>query len=247
MFKINPKTKKILSLTMAVGVVSALAVGCAKKIETSDGSVAPEIEGNNEDALVDENNDEVYDEVFFDANEENALEEDMFQENNLTVGGLEDPVADMGMDMGINEDYLGEEVDMPSLSSELNAVASKLEDSGLLTVMPIMKEHPLLLLEHLIGGNAHNIEDGLAMKAMINVKVQDVFVIKTDMSDIFIEAFENYLEKDLRSFGDGYGGEENIDIVLNAKIGETNGYVYFLATPNADEVEEILVEELNKL
>lgn len=86
------------------------------------------------------------------------------------------------------------------------------------------------------------IEDGFMSQAMINVKLQDVFLIKTTDVDAVEKVLLDYKENSLRSFGDGYGGEDNIKAVANSKLVKMDGYVYFIATPNADEVEAKLLE-----
>lgn len=90
------------------------------------------------------------------------------------------------------------------------------------------------------------IEDGFVSQAMINVKLQDVFFIKTTDVDAVEKVILDYKEKSLRSFADGYGGEENITAVANSKLVKMDGYVYFIATENADEVEAKLLELIKK-
>ena len=43
---------------------------------------------------------------------------------------------------------------------------------------------------------------------MINVKLQDVFVVKTDNVEKVKQAIEEYKTNSLRMFADGYGGED---------------------------------------
>ena len=87
-----------------------------------------------------------------------------------------------------------------------------------------------------------SIEDGFVSQAMINVRLQDVFFVKTNNMDAVEQVILKYKEESLRSFGDGYGGEDNIKAVANSKLVKKDGYVYFIATPNADEVEKKLLE-----
>lgn len=90
------------------------------------------------------------------------------------------------------------------------------------------------------------IEDGFVSQAMINVRLQDVMLVKTSDMDAVEKVLLDYKENSLRSFGDGYGGEDNITAVANSKLVKKDGYVYFIATPNADEVETKLLELIKK-
>lgn len=86
------------------------------------------------------------------------------------------------------------------------------------------------------------IEDGFVSQAMMNVKLQDVFFVKTTDVDAVEKAILEYKENSLRMFADGYGGENNATAVANSKLVKMDGYVYFIATANADEVEAKLLE-----
>lgn len=85
------------------------------------------------------------------------------------------------------------------------------------------------------------IEDGFVNQAMINVKLQDVIVVKTTDTDAVVKALENYKENSLKMFGDGYGGEENITAVADSKLEVVGDVVYFIATENAQDVENALL------
>ena len=89
-----------------------------------------------------------------------------------------------------------------------------------------------------------SIEDGFMIQAMMNVKLNDVFVVKTSNPDVIKEKIEDYKTNNLKMFGDGYGGEDNITAVANAKLDQVGDYVYFIATKNSDEVEAKLLEQL---
>lgn len=90
------------------------------------------------------------------------------------------------------------------------------------------------------------IEDGFVSQAMINVRLQDVMLVKTTDMDAVEKAILKYKDESLRSFADGYGGEENITAVADSKLVKKDGYVYFIATKNADEVEKKLLEIIEK-
>ncbi len=91
-----------------------------------------------------------------------------------------------------------------------------------------------------------NIEEGFVTKAMINVKLQDVFVIKTDDVDAIKAILEQYKENELRSFADGYGGEENITAVSESILSSKGDYVYFIAAPNATEIEQTILDTITQ-
>lgn len=85
------------------------------------------------------------------------------------------------------------------------------------------------------------IEDGFISQAMINVRLQDVVVVKTTDTDAVVKAIENYKENSLKMFGDGYGGDENITAVADSKLEVVGDVVYFIATENVQEVENALL------
>lgn len=90
------------------------------------------------------------------------------------------------------------------------------------------------------------IEDGFVSQAMINVRLQDVILVKTSDVDAVEKAILEYKEKALRLFAGGYGGEENEVAVAESKLVKKDGYVYFIATPNASDVEAKLLELITK-
>ena len=124
----------------------------------------------------------------------------------------------------------------------MNETQKKLIESGVLEdssfEMPA-KEH------WIFESVKDKIEDGFVSQAMINVRLQDVMLVKTDDMDAVEKAILKYKEESLRSFGDGYGGEDNITAVADSKLVKKDGYVYFIATKNADEVEKKLLEIVN--
>lgn len=87
-----------------------------------------------------------------------------------------------------------------------------------------------------------SIKEGFVLQAMINVRLQDVFVVKTDESDKVKQAIEKYKTESLRAFSDGYGGEDNATSVANSTIESVGDYVYFIAAPNVEEIEAKILE-----
>lgn len=88
-----------------------------------------------------------------------------------------------------------------------------------------------------------NIKEGFVLQAMINVKLQDVFVVKTDNVEKIKLAIDEYKSSNVfKSFSDGYGGEENINSASNAILESVGEYVYFIAAPNAKDIENKLLE-----
>ena len=82
-----------------------------------------------------------------------------------------------------------------------------------------------------------NIKEGFVLQAMMNVKLQDVFVVKTDDVEKIKQAIEDYKTNSLRMFADGYGGEENATAVADSILESVGDYVYFIATSNASDIE----------
>ena len=77
---------------------------------------------------------------------------------------------------------------------------------------------------------------------MINVKLQDVFVVKTDNVEKVKQAIEEYKTNSLRMFADGYGGEDNATAVADSVLESVGDYVYFIATPNVKDIEAKILE-----
>lgn len=87
-----------------------------------------------------------------------------------------------------------------------------------------------------------NIKEGFVLQAMINVKLQDVFVVKTDDVEKVKQAIEEYKTNNLRMFADGYGGEENATAVADSVLESVGDYVYFIAAPNVKDIEAKILE-----
>lgn len=87
-----------------------------------------------------------------------------------------------------------------------------------------------------------NIKEGFVLQAMINVKLQDVFVVKTDDVEKVKQAIEEYKTNSLRMFADGYGGEDNATAVADSVLESVGNYVYFIATPNVKDIEAKILE-----
>ena len=87
-----------------------------------------------------------------------------------------------------------------------------------------------------------DIKEGFVLQAMMNVKLQDVFVVKTDNVEKVKQAIEEYKTNSLRMFADGYGGEENATAVADSVLESVGDYVYFIATPNVKDIEAKILE-----
>lgn len=85
------------------------------------------------------------------------------------------------------------------------------------------------------------IEESFMLGAMINVKLRDVIVVKTDDSEAIIKALEDYKDSSLKMFADGYGGEDNVECISNSVLKTIGNYVYFIATPNASDIETTIL------
>lgn len=88
------------------------------------------------------------------------------------------------------------------------------------------------------------IKEGFVLQAMINVKLQDVFVIKTDDVESIKSAIQDYKDNGLKLFAGGYGSEENATAVAESILESKGDYVYFIATTNAKDIEAKILEML---
>lgn len=87
-----------------------------------------------------------------------------------------------------------------------------------------------------------DIKEGFVLQAMINVRLQDVFVVKTDNVEKVKQAIEEYKTNSLRMFADGYGADDNATAVANSILESVGDYVYFIATTNAKDIETKILE-----
>lgn len=125
---------------------------------------------------------------------------------------------------------------------DLTSISSNLENSQLFATMnaPIpVKDFPAFEeIQNLI-------EDGFAYRALMNVKFEDVVLVKTSEPETVVEALNTYLKSDsVKLFKDGYGGEDNITAVQNAKVGNVGNYVYLVASTNSDKIETLILDSL---
>lgn len=90
------------------------------------------------------------------------------------------------------------------------------------------------------------IDEGFMLGAMINVKLRDVIVIKTSDVESVTKAFEDYNTNSLKMFADGYGGDDNAESVSNSILKSVGNYVYFIATPNASEIETTILKMIQE-
>lgn len=111
------------------------------------------------------------------------------------------------------------------------------------TLLPIQPVAEMEAKDSYIFENVKdNIKEGFVIQAMMNVKLQDVFVVKTDDVEAIKQAIENYKTNNLQMFADGYGGEENITAASEAILADKGEYVYFIATNNAKDIEAKILE-----
>ena len=76
-------------------------------------------------------------------------------------------------------------------------------------------------------------------------KFDDVVLVKTSEPETVVEALNTYLKSDsVKLFKDGYGGEDNITAVQNAKVGNVGNYVYLVASTNSDKIETLILDSL---
>ena len=119
-------------------------------------------------------------------------------------------------------------------------IKSAINNETLLTIQPIsdVDAKEFYAFENV----KDDIKEGFVLQAMINVKLQDVFVVKTDNVEKVKQAIEEYKTNSLRMFADGYGGEENATAVADSVLESVGDYVYFIATPNVKDIEAKILE-----
>ena len=119
-------------------------------------------------------------------------------------------------------------------------IKSAINNETLLTIQPIsdVDAKEFYAFENV----KDDIKEGFVLQAMINVKLQDVFVVKTDNVEKVKQAIEEYKTNSLRMFADGYGGEDNATAVADSVLESVGDYVYFIATPNVKDIEAKILE-----
>ena len=119
-------------------------------------------------------------------------------------------------------------------------IKNEINNETLLTIQPVTETDAK---EFYVFENVKdNIKEGFVLQAMINVKLQDVFVVKTDDVEKVKQAIEDYKTNNLRMFADGYGGPDNATSVADSKLESVGDYVYFIAAPNANNIEAKILE-----
>lgn len=86
------------------------------------------------------------------------------------------------------------------------------------------------------------IVEGFVSQALMNVKLQDVVVVKTTDTQAIVNAIEEYREGSHKLFAGGYGGEDNATAAANAILQVKDDYVYFIAAPDASTIEAELLK-----
>lgn len=100
--------------------------------------------------------------------------------------------------------------------------------------------------DHWIFENVKDaIVEGFVSQANINIKLQDVVVVKTTDTEAIVNALNTYKEESLRLFAGGYGGEDNATSVANAILEVKGDYVYFIAAPNATAIETAILNKIS--
>lgn len=131
---------------------------------------------------------------------------------------------------------------------------SSVKDVPIDDIKNVVNNETLLPIQPIADNNAKefyvfenvsdNIKEGFALQAMINVKLQDVFVVKTDDVEKVKSSIEDYKTNSLKMFADGYGGDENANAVSESILESKGDYVYFIATSasNAKDIEAKILE-----
>ena len=119
-------------------------------------------------------------------------------------------------------------------------IKSAINNETLLTIQPIsdVDAKEFYAFENV----KDDIKEGFVLQAMMNIKLQDVFVVKTDNVEKVKQAIEDYKTNSLRLFAGGYGGEENATAVADSVLESVGDYVYFIATPNVKDIEAKILE-----
>ena len=119
-------------------------------------------------------------------------------------------------------------------------IKSAINNETLLTIQPIsdVDAKEFYAFENV----KDDIKEGFVLQAMMNIKLQDVFVVKTDNVEKVKQAIEEYKTNSLRMFADGYGGEDNATAVADSVLESVGDYVYFIATPNVKDIEAKILE-----
>jgi hypothetical protein len=130
-------------------------------------------------------------------------------------------------------------------TTTVNVPVSEIQEAVLVDSLLNVEQDSIDAKDHwMFADVADKIEEGFVSQALMNVKLQDIIVVKTTDADAIVAAIEDYKESSLQLFSGGYGGDENAEAAANAILEIYNDYVYFIATPNANEIEAQIMEKL---
>ena len=125
-----------------------------------------------------------------------------------------------------------------------STIQKAIESSGLL----VEKSMPFDIKEFDYFNDVNEqITEGFIIRAAMNIRLEDVIVVKTTDADKVYSVMENY-KKDMieRPFGDGYGAEENADIAASTIVEKKGNYVYLISAKNVDKVQDLILEKIKK-
>jgi hypothetical protein len=132
-----------------------------------------------------------------------------------------------------------------SKESTINVSVSEIQEAVLVDTLLNVDQDSIDAKDHwMFADIADKIEEGFVSQALMNVKLQDIIVVKTTDTDAVVSAIEAYRESSLQLFSGGYGGEENAEAAANSILEIVDDYVYFIATPNASEIESQILAKL---
>lgn len=123
--------------------------------------------------------------------------------------------------------------------------------SSELLVEPMPMDTNIMEYDYEVLNNVHgSIEEGFILKAGMSFSLEDVIFVKTkspEDADKVFSALESYKEEVIiRVFGSGYGKEENATIAANTMIEKKGNYVYLIAAQNAEEIQKIILDTIQK-
>lgn len=133
---------------------------------------------------------------------------------------------------------------MAHKEASMKEIQTFIDKKEILTIQPVSHTPAK---DHWMFKNVKDfIEDGFVIQANINVKLQDVVVVRTNHPQKIEDAIKEYKNTSLQMFDDGYGGEENAVSSKSSILHSNDKYVYFIAAPNANLIESKLNQIIKK-
>ncbi|MEF9991060.1 MAG: DUF4358 domain-containing protein [Romboutsia sp.] len=128
----------------------------------------------------------------------------------------------------------------------VSSIQKAIESSNLLLEQPLSID---IIESDYFNDVDEKITEGFIIRSAINLRLEDIIVVKSDFENIdeIYNALSSYKDNMIiKSFGSGYGSEENANISSNTILDKKGNYAYLVSAKNAKEIEEVILNLIKK-